>query len=235
MKPEQQGWLLRNSLWLVSAGLMLASSGLDGAYMARFMAPTWLGYVLNTISDISSEALMYYFGRLRLYPKNQKRYHLALLLLPVELLTAAYAWLFSWRQLLIVLPAVEGVATKWVAPIVAGFIPLLLAAIGLAQALLAGRISDAPVTQTVAEVGQDAEHGTQSEVQVTRNRRKSNGHAPHICPFCGADANASGKHFANKQAVSAHLRFCDAYQSQHAAQSAQSSPQAVTEAAQKGE
>ena len=30
-------WLQANSLWLVSLGLMVASSGIDGAYMARWI------------------------------------------------------------------------------------------------------------------------------------------------------------------------------------------------------
>ena len=47
-------WITRVSLWLVSIGLMLASSGIDGAYLARIMpaGADWLGYVLNTMSDI---------------------------------------------------------------------------------------------------------------------------------------------------------------------------------------
>ena len=57
----------RNSLWIMSIGLMAASSGIDGAYMAAWMpaGAAWLGYVLNTTSDVASEVLMYWFGRLQ--------------------------------------------------------------------------------------------------------------------------------------------------------------------------
>jgi len=149
-------WLLDNSLWLAALGLMGSSSGIDGAYMSRMMEPgLWpLGYVLNTVSDVSGMILMYWFGRLRQERKGSKRYRLSLALLPAEAIAIAYSWLFSWRQLLMILPAVEGQDAKWVAPIAAGFIPLLLAFIGLGQALREGRF-DGPVaakTEKTAEV-----------------------------------------------------------------------------------
>ena len=54
-------WLLSSSLWIVMIGLMLASSGLDGKYIASWMSPgsEWLGYVLNTVSDVASVFVMY--------------------------------------------------------------------------------------------------------------------------------------------------------------------------------
>lgn len=206
--------IMQSSLWLVSIGLMLASSGIDGAYLARIM-PTepvnlqWLGYVLNTMSDIGSEILMYWFGRLRLFPKNSKRYRMAVILLPAELLTIAYSWFFSWRQLLLIMPAVEPQAAHWVAPIAAGFIPLLLSAIGYAQALLAGRIESeqvqGKVAQERAQEAQEQAHAAQEVAQSVASSEHGNGHRPHTCDWCGRE-------FASRQAVSAHLRFCDAYQ-----------------------
>jgi len=195
--------MMQSSLWLVSIGLMLASSGIDGAYLSRLMPVEpidlrWMGYVLNTMSDVGSEVLMYWFGRLRLFPKNSKRYRMAVILLPAELLTIAYSWFFSWRQLLLIMPAVEPQAAQWVAPIAAGFIPLLLSAIGYAQALLAGRIEKEHTEQEQPQAEQEA-------AQTVAISEKSNGHKKHTCPHCE-------RTFATKQAVSAHLRFCKARQ-----------------------
>jgi len=144
-------WMLDNSLWIAALGLMLASSGIDGAYLSKMMEPRlWvLGYVLNTMSDISGMIIMYWFGRLRQERKGSKRYRLAIALLPAELVTVAYSWFFSWRQLITVLPTTEGLAAQWVAPIAAGFIPLLLAFIGWGQALKAGRFLE-PMAEIVA-------------------------------------------------------------------------------------
>lgn len=203
--------IMQSSLWLVSIGLMLASSGIDGAYLSRLMPAGlhWLGYVLNTMSDVGSEILMYWFGRLRLFPKNSKRYRMAVILLPAELLTIAYSWFFSWRQLLLIMPAVEPQAAHWVAPIAAGFIPLLLSAIGYAQALLAGRIeSEAGQSKAAQEPARDAQEQPQAMREVAQSVALSehgNGHKPLTCDWCGRE-------FASRQGVSAHLRFCDAYQ-----------------------
>ena len=206
--------MMQSSLWLVSIGLMLASSGIDGAYLSRLMPVEpidlrWMGYVLNTMSDVGSEVLMYWFGRLRLFPKNSKRYRMAVILLPAELLTIAYSWFFSWRQLLLIMPAVEPEAAQWVAPIAAGFIPLLLSAIGYAQALLAGRIEK---EHKAEEETQEQPQAKQEAAQVVAQSAWSNGHKKHTCPYCGATASSSGKPFETKQAVSAHLRFCKARQ-----------------------
>lgn len=145
-------WLQRNSLWLIGFGLMLASSGIDGAYMARWMATPWAwsGYALNTISDVAGEVLMYQFGRLQQEPKNTKKHRLSWWILLAEVIAIIYSWFFSWRQLRIILPAIEGDAAEWVALTSAAFVPILLAAIGYTQALLAGRftnVTDAALTR----------------------------------------------------------------------------------------
>jgi len=130
---------------------MTSSSGIDGAYLARMMAPQlwFLGYVLNTVSDVSGMILMYWFGKLRQERKGSKRHRLALALLPAEVIAIAYSWFFSWLQLRMVLRPIEGADAQWVAPIAAGFIPLLLAFIGWAQALREGRFQE-PVAETAA-------------------------------------------------------------------------------------
>jgi hypothetical protein len=136
-------WFRDNSLWIVSLGLMLASSGIDGAYMAKWMPPGfgWLGLVLNTMSDVSGMVIIYWFGRLQQDRSSRKR-RLSSVLLAAEAITVLYSWLFSWRQLRLVLPATERVGWQWVSAVAAGFIPLLLAFIGYAEALLAGRVED---------------------------------------------------------------------------------------------
>jgi hypothetical protein len=129
-------WIGRNSTWLVGAGLMLASSGLDGVYMALWMPGGfgWLGLVLNTVADIADMKLGYEYAKLQ-RQRNEAKRQLAVLLLFGELVAIAYSWFFSWRQLRRVMPLVEPDAWRWVAPIAAGFIPLLLAFLGAAQAL----------------------------------------------------------------------------------------------------
>ena len=190
------------SLWFVGFGLMLASSGIDGAYMAKLMPWPWLGYVLNTVSDIGSEVLMYWFGRLRQYPKNTKRYKMAWGLLVAEIILTAFAWLFGWRQLPPIVTSIEGAqAGAWLAPVFAAFTPVSLVAVGYAQALLAGRIeSDAGQSKAAQEQPQAVQGVAQSVAQSAQG----DGHKPLACDWCGRE-------FASRQAVSAHLRFCNAY------------------------
>ncbi len=139
-----------NSLWLIGIGLMLASSGLDGTYIARWMPVGWgwLGFVLNTTSDIASQILMYWFSRLYQSRKGTKRQRLAYALIPAEVVAVAYSWLFSYLQLRIILPGFESAAdVLWIAPLAAGFIPLLLLFIGLAQGIMAGKLEDRTPTR----------------------------------------------------------------------------------------
>jgi hypothetical protein len=148
-------WFRDHSLWIVSLGLMLASSGIDGAYMAKWMPLRfgWLGLVLNTMSDISGMVLVYWYGRLQQDRSSRKR-RLSNVLVAAEVVAVLYSWFFSWRQLRAVLPQYEEDDWKWVASISAGFIPLLLAFVGYAQSLLAGRIEDLKVEKAPAQVAQ---------------------------------------------------------------------------------
>jgi amino acid transporter len=177
---------LANSLWVASIGIMLASSGIDGAYLAKIMNPFWLGYVLNTVSDVASEILMYWYGRLTQDYSSTKRRR-AKWLLVVEVILAGFAWLFGWRQLLPIIETHDGAqAAKWLAPLMAAFTPVALIGIGYAQSLLAGRI--------------EKETETQDKPQPAAK-------AANACDYCGAE-------FAKPQGVSAHLRHCEAYQAQ---------------------
>ena len=136
--------LRRNSLWIISIGLMLASSGIDGAYMTAWMpvGAGWLGYVLNTTSDVASEILMYWFGRLQQERKGSKKWRFSWWILPAEIVIIGFSWFFGWRQLRLAMMDVEGMDTWWVAPIAAAFVPVLLAAVGYTQALVSGKLDE---------------------------------------------------------------------------------------------
>lgn len=194
MKRLKRFWLafLANSLWFASVGIMLASSGIDGAYLAKIMQPSWLGYVLNTVSDVASEILMYWYGRLTQDYSSSKRRRAKWLLL-VEIILAGFAWLFGWRQLLPIIEAHEGAAAWWLAPLMAAFTPVALIGIGYAQSLLAGRIEKTTETQ---EEPQPAESAPTPAIV-----------SEHACDYCGAT-------FGTPQGVSAHLRHCKSYKLQ---------------------
>jgi len=134
-------WFLRASLWIVQIGLMLASSGLDGSYMAAWMPPglRWTGYVLNTMLDASTSILMYWYGRLQRDPSSAKRERSKWVLL-TEGFAVVSSWFLTWRQLLRTLPVIEPEAYRWVAPLSATIIPVFLAGIGYCQSLLARRV-----------------------------------------------------------------------------------------------
>lgn len=182
-------WIQEHSLWFVSAGLMLASSGLDGVYMGQLMPIgfLWLGLVLNTMSDIGNLVLMYWYGRLRQEPIRSKRYKRSWLLLPAEVVAISYSWFFSWRQLRAVLPAVEAIDWQWVAPISAGFIPLLLAFIGYAQSLLAGKLEEEP---------------DKAEGKPAERRQKL-----EVLPVLAYQCEHCPQSFATQQALNAHCRI----------------------------
>jgi len=127
-------WFEKNMLWLVGVGLMLASSGIDGVYMAKWMPITVLGFILNTVADVADMVLAHKYGKLQRKKSDEKR-KWALLLLGGEICAIGYSWFFSWLQLRIVLQAIEPQDYKWIAPVAAGFIPALLFFLGFAQAL----------------------------------------------------------------------------------------------------
>lgn len=133
-------WFLRASLWIASAGLMMASGGLDGAYLAKLMPEGWglLGLVLNLVADITSELGMYWYGRLRMDRSLTKKKG-AKWILVGEVVLVGYAWLFGWRQLVPIVAQVDPTA-PWMAWVGAAFIPAALIVVGYIQSLLAGRI-----------------------------------------------------------------------------------------------
>ncbi len=170
----------------------------------------WLGYVLNTVSDLSGMVIMHRYSRLQQTRRNEaggkRRLLLSRFLLGAEGVTVGYSWFFGWRQLRIVLPAIEPVAWLWVAPVAAGFVPLLLAFVGYTQGLLAGRIES---EKTTGAATQKVEPTALTTSIAEREPMHSDNGSEHACPYCG-------ERFGSSQAVSAHLRWCDAYQVQKA-------------------
>jgi hypothetical protein len=57
----------------------------------------------------------------------------------------------------------------------------------------------------------EAEPSKPGDAKAARSDAKSNGKRL-ACPYCGADSNARGEPFKTKQAVSAHLAYCEHYQ-----------------------
>ena len=202
--------LLDNSLWFAAAGLMLSSSGIDGAYMALMMESSlWsLGYVMNSVADLTGLAIMYWYGRLQQESKGSKRWKLSKRLLGAEVVAVLYSWFFSWRQLVRVLPDVEGSDTVWVAPIAAGFVPLLLAFIGWAQAVKAGKFEDKKdVVVQLKE--QKSEVVMQSKVDIpVQPTDEQHSVVELICPICSATTDKSGIPWKSKRALNAHVRWC---------------------------
>jgi len=184
---------------------MFCSAGVDGAYMAKLMPPV-MGYALNAVSDISAEVLVYWYARLRQYPKNTKRYKMAWALLIGEVLLTGFAWLFGWRQLLPIITALEGPqVAQWLAPVLAAFTPTLLIAAGYTQALLAGRIESEVDAGTNAQTGIVIKPTALIATAAEREPAHSGNGSKRACPYCGEE-------FGSAQAVSAHLRWCEVYQ-----------------------
>lgn len=145
--------LMGNSLWIVSLGLMLASSAWDGGFLAKLMPVgfEWTGYVLNFTVDLAGMTLIYWYGRFRQCPRNTNRHKMALALIPGELIALGYSWFFSWLNLRTIMSTVVGQDAMWLAPIAAAYVPLQLLFIGTTQAILEGRSDQDEIDQRRAE------------------------------------------------------------------------------------
>ena len=210
--PKTTSWFYDHNLVLMGAGLLLASSALDGIYMGNAMMPVGyagFGLLLNLVSDVCTLGLSYWYRRLRMDRSSVKRKGAWVLLL-TEVAATGYSWLFSWRQLLQVMPRVEGADAIWLAPLAAGFVPMLLFAIGYAEASRVGRLQTAKAakvsemktqpTKPIAEIAETI------VVPIAPVAESGNGSKPK-CPYCDAA-------FDTVQGVSAHLRWCAIYQEQ---------------------
>lgn len=176
-------WFSASSLTLVAIGLMGSSSGLDGVYMVAWMPDSvpWLGFLLNTMADIATLLLSKRYARLQRRQDPTKR-HWSKVILAADIVAMFYSWLFSWRQLLRVMPLFEPDAWPWLAPLSAGFIPLMLGFIGYAQGLSDTRIEASQQTESM-------EQTQPVEEQVTS----------YVCETCGAS-------YGSRNALNAHQR-----------------------------
>jgi len=173
-KRAQRIWqrFLQASLWIASIGLMVASSGLDGAYLARLMPAgwAWLGLLLNTMADITSELGMYWYGRLQMDRSKRKQANSRWVLVG-QVVLVGYAWLFGWRQLVPKVAEIDPGA-PWMAPIGAAFIPAALIVVGYIQSLLAGRIEAERVSAEPAATGADTAQSEPEPPPVERQPAK---------------------------------------------------------------
>jgi hypothetical protein len=166
-------WLGRNWLMLlVSVGIMLASSGVDGVYMGAWQPDRWhwLGLVVNTMFDIASPVITYKYGVLN---RNAKKRKYTWPLLVAEVIAIGFSWFFGWRQLRIVMPIIEPTDWGWVAPVSAAATPLVLAAIGYAMSLGETVITDGENAQVFANDGALSELRAIVEQQAQQIERLS--------------------------------------------------------------
>jgi hypothetical protein len=214
----------------MSIGLMAASSGIDGAYMAAWMpdGAGWLGYVLNTTSDVASEVLMFWFGRLQQERKGSKKWRLSRWILAAESVIVTFSWFFGWRQLRLVMPRIEGNAAHWVAPVSAAFVPVLLVSTGYAQALREGRFekresasaeraqSENVPTHRTAVPAQSEAHNAAVPGKSAAEGPQSEADAPTYEAHCG-HCDWYGKGYeterAAENALRAHMRWCSGKES----------------------
>jgi hypothetical protein len=199
-------WIKKHPSIAIGAGLMLASSGLDGAYMTLLMPQhvliarwtvsfAWLGLVLNFAADGTDLYLSYRIGRLMNTRDTVKQWGAVILLALGLLVAAGYSWYFSYLQLRRVLPAFEVGEVGDVdrtARIIAGFIPALIVILGLEDGL--SHFS----SKRFLETGE--EQPAISELKPDKSEPE-----PLRCPICGATSGISGKPFLTKEAVSGHM------------------------------
>ena len=181
-----RSWFKRNKSVLIGAGLMLASSGLDGVYMSLWMPSKFpaLGFLLNTMADVCDLYLGHRAGKL-IRSKDPLQRWGALAVFAGQIIAVAYSWFFGYRQLLRVLPAIEPKNTESIAFWAAGFIPLLLAVLGIEDGL-----SSVTSKAFVSDVATEP---------------IASGPAAIACPICGATAGKSGVPFRSRAALSGHM------------------------------
>lgn len=193
-------WICKHPSIAIGACLMVASSGLDGAYMTLLMPQrviiarwtvsfAWLGLVLNLAADGTDLYLSYRIGKLMNTRDAIKQWG-AIVLLALGLLVAAgYSWFFSYLQLRRVLPAFEVDNVDRTAKIIAGFIPALIVILGLEDGL--SHFSSKRFLEQSAPEPAKREPKPQPK--------------PLACPICGATSGKSGKPFLTKDAISGHM------------------------------
>lgn len=176
---------------------MLASSGLDGAYMTLLMPQevliarwtvsfAWLGLILNLAADGTDLYLSYRIGRLMNTKDAVKQWGAVVLLVLGLIVAAGYSWYFSYLQLRRVLPTFEVGNVDRTARIIAGFIPALIVILGLEDGL--SHFSSKRFLE-------------QDEPQPAKAEPK-----PLVCKVCGATHSKAGAPFLSENQLRGHMR-----------------------------
>lgn len=140
----KKAWLqvLNNSLWVSSLAISIFSAGIDGEWLSKMQPLPWMGYALNFVGDLTGEVLMYQFGKMQKQSsKNSKRWKASWFILFGSLITLWFSWLFSWRQLIEIMPD----QPVWIPFVCAMFVPLMLLSIGYTQAIVESKLEQMEV------------------------------------------------------------------------------------------
>ncbi len=161
--------------------LMLASAGVDGAFLSMWMSDGfgWLGYVLNLVADATGYVLSNAYGRLQNDEDDDKR-KLSKVLLVGEFVNIAYSWLFSYLVLrdrfltIFTRPIFGNVNTELeiLAFVSAGFVPLTLTFLGYADSLnkTKPKKRQSTVKKSVSNLGkEDTDHATPVDALALAN------------------------------------------------------------------
>jgi hypothetical protein len=186
-------WCRSHTSIIIGAGLMLASSGLDGRYMSLWMpdAPA-LGFILNTAADATGLYLGQQLARFMRSSDGIKRVVGLIVLALGQAVAVWYSWYFGYLQLRRVMPAFEPVEFDEIARTAAWFIPITLAVLGFSDGLGAFSSKRFGLTQETEPVPEPV----QAEP------------VPLACPDCGATHGKSGLPFLTVDAVSGHRGHC---------------------------
>lgn len=167
-----------NMLMLAGMSLMLASAGVDGYFLSRWMTPgfEWMGYVLNLVSDASTYILSNMFARFQSDPNPRKR-RMSYVILAGEAIGICYAWLFTFLVLrmrlavFFTIPVFGNLRNEIeiLAAICAGFVPSLLAFAGYADALQSASLRPAAHARKDAQCKREARA---NDAQAAAHARK---------------------------------------------------------------
>lgn len=194
-------WLqiLNNSLWVSSVAISVFSAGVDGEFMASWQPWPWMGYALNFSGDMTGEVLMYQFGKIQKEnPKGSKRWRASWFILFGAIAALWFSWLFSWRQLMTMMPN----QPAWIPFVCAMFVPLMLLSIGYTQAIVESKLEkmeekeqrdiNKEIKKALAE--QIAQLRKEFAEMYSSNRRASDKAAYEVmnrdgavCFYCGTD------------------------------------------------
>ena len=195
MNEQNTSWLDKIPLDAISIAVMVASMFLDGAYLRRFAYDNWFGlvcaYTLNCVADLAVNKLTREFVRQGLGSQGKRKRPMMGALLFFAFGSFYFTAVFSWREASLQMPLEPG----WLLWSIALFAPSILAGLGIAEALKAGRYT-ASTSEPKAEAQQPepvvtlalpfqcqhcaAEFDTQAGLnahQRVHKQERSNGHS----------------------------------------------------------